>query len=67
MKLLMLFSFIVIGLLYFGGMAGTMGEAVCVNAQTGESVSGLDLFFYCNLNLFIFIIWIVAIFGVLAL
>jgi hypothetical protein len=67
MKLLALFSFMVIGLIYFGGLAGGIGEAVCINAQTGEGVNGLELFFYCNMNFFIFIIWLVALMAVMLL
>jgi hypothetical protein len=67
MKLYLLFSLIVIGLIYFAGMAGGIGEAVCTNANTGDKVSGFELFFFCNLNIFIFIAWIVSIVAVVSL
>jgi hypothetical protein len=63
MNLYLFFGFIIIGLIYFGGMAGQIGGMVCESAQN-NNLEPLNLFFYCNLNLFIFILYFIAIISV---
>lgn len=59
-RVTVLFALIIFGLIYFGGLASGIGGAVCEASEEQNNV-GLYAFVMCNINLFIFIFWIIAI------
>lgn len=62
-KLAMIFFLIVFGLLYFGGVAGGMKTTACQSVSS-NNITGVEGFVYCNMNLFIFLFFLIALAGV---